>query len=90
MSEGEFKKRINELWQNVETPNTFLSPIDIHVLKRVLLGEAQLIAEDAKKEFEELIPIETKKGMYMGSASLIDSAIVWEKIKKWFGENRRV
>ena len=53
----------------------------------VLKKETVLKAiDEAKKEFEVLIPIETKKGMYMGSASLIDSSIVWKKIKKWFGE----
>lgn len=53
MSEGEFKKRVYELWKNVETPNTYQSPTDVHAQKRVLLGETELMLDEAHKEFQE-------------------------------------
>ena len=51
MNEGEFKKRIHGLWENVETPNVCQSPIQVHAQKRVLLCEIELIIDVAKKEF---------------------------------------
>ena len=86
LSEGEFKKRFDKKF-----------PIDKKYGERDLEPEGFWVAneffewiEEAKKEFLELIPRETKDSMYMGCAPLIDSVAVYQKIVKWFGENRRV
>jgi hypothetical protein len=82
MSEGKIEQTFNTLWHLTETPNKAYTAIEVHALKRVLLGEAHLIFNQAKADYpwKPLLPSE------LTVENLVEQqAKVNEWFERWFG-----